>query len=550
DADGLTDTDSATFTVTPVNDAPVVTDISDQTIGEGNSFSSISLDNFVSDLEDADNQITWLATGQTYLTITITDRIASISLPNADWNGTETITFTATDSEGLTAADTVIFTVTAVNDAPVITDISDQTIEEGATFSTINLDDFISDVDDSDSQISWTATGQSDLTVSINNRIATITIPNTDWNGAETIVFTATDSGGLTTSDAATFTAIAVNDPPVLSDIPNQNIFEGDSFADISLNMFVEDIEDADNNIIWHITGESALGVSINNQVVSINTPDANWNGSETIIFTATDKGGLTGSVSAIFNVTPVNDPPIFSVGSDITINEDAGFVSYTTWATNISTGANNENDQQLVFTLSPDHAELFSKIPEIDPITGVLSFEPEKNIFGTTNVDILLKDDAGISNGGKNESSSQSFTITIQPVNDPPSFTLGNDLAIKQNTVITIENWATEIKSGPSNEKGEILTFYLEATPSDLFEEQPTIDHSGSLLFKTAMSKTGASLVSVFLADNSGGNYTSGMKNFTIEVTASSPPEISDLYDQHINQDSTFGPETFTVTD
>ncbi|ETR70896.1 MAG: hypothetical protein OMM_02898 [Candidatus Magnetoglobus multicellularis str. Araruama] len=53
-----------------------------------------------------------------------------------------------------------------------------------------------------------------------------------------------------------------------------------------------------------------------------------------------------------------------------------------------------------------------------------------------------------------------------------------------------------------------------------------------------------------MFLADNSGGDYTSGIKTFTIEVTASSPPEISGLSDQHINQNSTFGPLSFSVTD
>ncbi|KPA17796.1 RTX toxin [Candidatus Magnetomorum sp. HK-1] len=326
DADGLTDADSATFTVTPVNDAPVVTDITDQTISEGNTFSSISLDNFVSDLEDADNQITWLATGQTDITITITNRVASISLPDSDWNGTETIMFTATDSEGLTAADTVIFSVTAVNDAPVITDISDQTIEEGSTFSTISLDDYISDVDNSDDQISWTATGQSDLTVSINNRIATITTPNTDWNGTETILFTATDAAGLTASNVATFTVTPVNDAPVSEDIPGQTIQEGSSFTTIQLDNYVSDTDNTDNELTWTATGQSELTVTINNRIATISIPDAEWNGNETIKFVVTDPDGLTDSDSAIFTVTEVNDPPAISSIPDQSITEGSSF--------------------------------------------------------------------------------------------------------------------------------------------------------------------------------------------------------------------------------
>ena len=49
------------------------------------------------------------------------------------------------------------FTVTAVNDEPVVSDIPDQTILEGGSFVTINLDDYVEDVEDADSEISWTS---------------------------------------------------------------------------------------------------------------------------------------------------------------------------------------------------------------------------------------------------------------------------------------------------------------------------------------------------------------------------------------------------------
>ena len=81
--------------------------------------------------------------------------------------------------------------------APVVSDIPDQTIAEGATFTTINLDDFVTDADNLPSEMTWTATGQTELSVSIDpgTHVATITIPTVDWNGAETITFRATDPG-------------------------------------------------------------------------------------------------------------------------------------------------------------------------------------------------------------------------------------------------------------------------------------------------------------------------------------------------------------------
>ena len=64
-----------------------------------------------------------------------------------------------------------------------------------------------------------------------------------EWNGAETITFTATDLGLATDSDSATFTVTAVNDEPVVSDIPDQTIVEGGSFVTINLDDYVEDVK-------------------------------------------------------------------------------------------------------------------------------------------------------------------------------------------------------------------------------------------------------------------------------------------------------------------
>ncbi len=111
----------------------------------------------------------------------------------------------------------IICSVIEVNDPPVVTDIPNQTIAEGSTFMTISLDNYVSDPDHTDSQMTWTYSGNSALTVSIVSRVATITIPSLDWNGAETITFRATDPGSLWDDDPATFTVTVMNEnnPPI-----------------------------------------------------------------------------------------------------------------------------------------------------------------------------------------------------------------------------------------------------------------------------------------------------------------------------------------------
>ncbi|MCP4412736.1 MAG: tandem-95 repeat protein, partial [Gammaproteobacteria bacterium] len=328
----LSDNDGALFTVTNVNDAPVVSDIPNQTIDEGLGFATISLDNFVGDIDNTDAEMSWNYSGNTDLTVNINPvtRQAVISTPNANWTGSETITFTATDPGGLSDNDGAIFTVTNTNDAPVVSEIPNQTIAEGATFATISLDDFVTDVDNSDAQMTWTSSGTTDLSVSIVSRVATVTIPNVNWNGSESITFKATDPGSLADSNAATFTVTAVNDEPVVSGIPDQTIAEGASFATITLDNYVADADNADSEMNWIYSGNSDLTVSITNRVATISIPGVDWNGSETITFTATDPGGLSNNDAADFTVTAVNDAPVVTDIPDQSVAEGGTFTTIT----------------------------------------------------------------------------------------------------------------------------------------------------------------------------------------------------------------------------
>jgi hypothetical protein len=122
-----------------------------------------------------------------------------------NWNGSEIITFQAEDPDGGFDSDQATFTVTPVNDLPEITDIPDQEVAEGTPFAIINLDDYVSDVDNSDNTITWTATGQSAISVSIADRVATLTV-DPEWNGNETIIFTATDPFGASATNTSIFT--------------------------------------------------------------------------------------------------------------------------------------------------------------------------------------------------------------------------------------------------------------------------------------------------------------------------------------------------------
>ena len=175
-------------------------------------------------MDNGDAEINWSYSGNTDLAVSIIDRMATITAPNENWNGSETITFTAEDPGLLSDSDDATFTLTAVNDSPVVSGIPDQTIAEGESFATINLDDYVSDVDNGDAEINWSYSGNTELVVSIADRVATVTVPNENWNGSETLTFIATDPDLLFDSDAATFTVTGPPNLPPVADAGDNRV--------------------------------------------------------------------------------------------------------------------------------------------------------------------------------------------------------------------------------------------------------------------------------------------------------------------------------------
>lgn len=96
--------------------------------------------------------------------------------------------------------------------------------------------------------------------------------------------------------------------PPVVSDIPDQEISPGGNFNSIPLDNFVDDPDTPDSLITWTFSGDSVLHVNLENRIASIIPPDSIWTGSEAITFTATDPDSASDSNSATFTVAAEPD--------------------------------------------------------------------------------------------------------------------------------------------------------------------------------------------------------------------------------------------------
>ena len=262
--------------------------------------------------------------------------------------------------------------------------------------------------------------------------------------------------------------------------------------------------------------------------------PDPNYcnnpPGTSLDTFNYTLNGGDTGDVAV--TVTCVNDAPSFTKCADQTVLEDSGTARahiVSGWATAISTGPTDENGQQLTFEdTNNTNSSLFSTQPSVSS-NGTLTYTLASDANGEAMVTLKLNDDGGTDNGGVDTSATQTFKITVTPVNDAPSFTLPtnpNQTKVVNAGAQTVNNFATDFSPGPANESDQALLKYLVTnTNNSLFTTtgQPAIDANGTLTYTLAQDAIGTTTVSVRAEDTGGtannGVDTSAAKTFTIDV-------------------------------
>jgi len=331
---------TATFTVVSVNDPPVMKEIASQTIKEKGSFKPIELDNFVEDQDHAKNRLKWKIEGQKELRVAMdpTHKV-TVTPPSPSWNGSEKIRFTVTDPDGASDSKEVTFTVESVNDAPeFVRDLRDQSIDEKKQFQPIKLADFVKDPDHKITDLKWTfkvspinqgsskkkgKKGDDDepagetLGVTVDpTGVATVNIPNKYWHGAANITFTATDPEGASASKTARFEVRSVNDAPVIAkDAPTgETILEGGRFKTIDLTALANDPDHSQSSLKWEVSGNRDLKVDIRkDNTVIVSVPDKQWSGKESLTFSVTDPEGAYARHKMVFEVTRVNDPPVFT---------------------------------------------------------------------------------------------------------------------------------------------------------------------------------------------------------------------------------------------
>jgi len=146
------------------------------------------------------------------------------------------------------------------------------------------------------------------------------------------------------------------------------------------------------------------------------------------------------------------------------------------------------------------------------------LLINPVANAFGTATITVTV-------NGNNSQTMTDTFLLTVNSVNDPPSFSKGADQTVNENDgAQTVNSWATNISAGPANESGQTLTFLVtnNSNPA-LFAVAPAISSTGTLTYTPATGVSGTAAITIAVMDNggtaNGGGDTSATQSFNINV-------------------------------
>lgn len=356
--------------------------------------------------------------------------------------------------------------------------------------------------------------------------------PVADFNGADSFTYVADD--GMSQSAVATvaLTIDPVNDLPVAqadNAITNEDI-------QVDIDVLIND-SDIDGNldpssvtVTVPVTNGNTVVNPANGVITYTKAPD--FNGADSFQYQVCDDGTPLPAqcTTALVNITvnAVNDAPSFVPGAAPTVLEDAGPQVIPAWASAISPGPADEAGQILTFNvISNTNPALFAAGPSINANNGDLSFTSVADANGSADITIQLMDDGGTANGGIDVSAMVTFTITVTPVNDAPSFTPGiNPSVLEDAGPQSINPWATAISPGPNDESAQNLNFNIVSNDNAaLFSSQPNIDASGNLSFTAAANANGVANLMITLSDDggtaNGGVDTSAAVPLVITVTS-----------------------------
>jgi len=207
--------------ITPVNDPPILHTLPDLIIHYDDSY-TFNYEPYVEDKETSRNDLTLeIYDGYEEGYITVDGLNAIYNYPKSMSGETVYATVTLSDGED-TTQEVISIQVTSDFVPKLIKKLPNIWIYEGTKkYNVFDLDDYFTDPDNDAIYFSY---GFSHLEITINKNHTVDILAESEWVGSELVTFRATDPIGALAEDIIVVTVLPVNDPPIISGVPNMYV--------------------------------------------------------------------------------------------------------------------------------------------------------------------------------------------------------------------------------------------------------------------------------------------------------------------------------------
>lgn len=361
------------------------------------------------------------------------DQLVTTEVFDFETKSSYTIRVRSTDNGGLNTEQVFVITVSDVNEAPTLIEISSASIEEGQAIGTIIGALMTTDPDDSDSHSYSLVAGAGD------DDNASFTISGGDLVSAEVFVFAtkssysirvrSTDIDGLFTDQTFIINVTETNVAPTAIAMDNLSILEEGAIGSLVGTLSTTDANSGDTFAYTLVAGtgdDDNVSFTISgNQVLSAEVFDFPTKSSYTIRVRSTDNGGLSFEETFTITITSTNQAPLaIAIDNDSVLeDEPVGTVVGTLSTTDPDSG--DAHTYTLVGGVGSDDNVSFSIFDDQLLTNEVFDFSTKSSYT----VRVRSTDGEGLS-------TETVIVVTITEINVAPSAVLLDTSTIPENEV------------------------------------------------------------------------------------------------------------------
>jgi Ca2+-binding RTX toxin-like protein/subtilisin-like proprotein convertase family protein len=526
---------TATITITGTNDLPTASIASIAT----NEDNSVKIDVLAgaSDVDAGDIlSLTSVTNGSHGTASIVTDANGNKAIsyvPNADYNGSDVISYTISDNNGGLVTKELTVTVNAVDDAPIVASaVQNQAIQSGKAFTYQLPNNLFSDVDGDSLTINATLADGSPLPswLSFDGSKFSGT-PNVSTATNFAIKLMATDPSGASVSSNFGINITNPNNAPVAKDdafATNEDTSLTISFASILKND--SDIEDKTNiqkltkdNIIFNNPSNGTITVTDTGIVYK---PNKDYNGSDAITYQIKDSGGALSNVASInLTVKPVNDIAVAGNDSFLT-DEDK---SITIKLSDLLANDSDVEDGATIKSLTMDKFVFNNPSKGVivkDAVNGTITYTPNKNYNGADSLTYQIKDSGGAL------SNVASINLSVKPVNDiavagNDSFVTDEDkpITIKLSDLLANDS---DVEDGAAIQSLMMDKFVFSNPSKGVIVKDA---ENGTITYTTNKNYNGTDSLTYQIKDSSGALSNKATISLTINSVNDAPVAVNDSF-------------------